>query len=164
MSDDFFKRPILNSPYEYPARHWELDEDGQPTYQVLEQRRSAQFITPIPSPKKRKRKSAAQRDIVFDEGKGIVHRGSAVRSDPGHKRTARSCRPMARPPGFEPMEGDTRDGASASALAPPPVQQLPTVLLSSGSGRNGDLAHRGSPPRSGREAGGFLIISKPLTS
>ena len=71
MSDDFFKRPILNSPYEYPARHWELDEDGQPTYQVLEQRRSAQFITPIPSPKKRKRKSAAQRDIVFDEGKGL---------------------------------------------------------------------------------------------
>ena len=31
MSERFFDRPILNSPYEYPARHWELDESGQPT-------------------------------------------------------------------------------------------------------------------------------------
>src|SRR3954469_9153561 len=23
MESDFFKQPILNSPYEYPARHWE---------------------------------------------------------------------------------------------------------------------------------------------
>lgn len=30
MSETFFERPILNSPYEYPRRHWELDEDGQP--------------------------------------------------------------------------------------------------------------------------------------
>jgi type III restriction enzyme len=31
MTDDFFEHPIRNSPYSYPARHWELDEDGQPT-------------------------------------------------------------------------------------------------------------------------------------
>jgi type III restriction enzyme len=24
----FFERPILNSPYEYPREHWELDKDG----------------------------------------------------------------------------------------------------------------------------------------
>ena len=29
----FFKQPILNNPYEYPASHWELDEQGQPTQQ-----------------------------------------------------------------------------------------------------------------------------------
>ena len=28
MSEDFFARPILNSPYEYLDRHWELDQDG----------------------------------------------------------------------------------------------------------------------------------------
>ncbi len=28
---DFFSAPILNSPYEYPRYHWELDETGQPT-------------------------------------------------------------------------------------------------------------------------------------
>ena len=31
MSERFFERPILNSPYAYPGRHWELDETGQPT-------------------------------------------------------------------------------------------------------------------------------------
>lgn len=29
MSNPFFDRPILNSPYERPSRHWELDTDGQ---------------------------------------------------------------------------------------------------------------------------------------
>ena len=31
MSNPFFDHPILNPPYEYPSRHWELDEFGQPT-------------------------------------------------------------------------------------------------------------------------------------
>jgi len=35
MTDLFFKQPILNSPYEYPSRHWELDKDGQPTQKSL---------------------------------------------------------------------------------------------------------------------------------
>lgn len=66
----FFERPILNSPYEYPARHWELDDSGQPTQKVIEARRSARFITPIPKPKKRKG-GAEQSSLVFDEGKGL---------------------------------------------------------------------------------------------
>jgi len=32
MTNPFFDAPILNSPYAYPARHWELDEYGQPTF------------------------------------------------------------------------------------------------------------------------------------
>lgn len=70
MSDLFFDQPILNSPYEYPARHWELDSSGQPTQKIIEARRKAEFITPIPKPKKRK-KQKGQQDIVFDEGKGL---------------------------------------------------------------------------------------------
>ena len=70
MSNPFFDHPILNSPYEYPARHWELDQDGQPTQKITDQRRSAKFITPIPKPKKRKA-GAAQPGFVFDEGKGL---------------------------------------------------------------------------------------------
>jgi type III restriction enzyme len=54
MENQFFSKPILNSPYEYPSRHWELDNKGQPTHQIIEQRRRAEFITPIPKPKKRK--------------------------------------------------------------------------------------------------------------
>ncbi|MDZ4345608.1 MAG: DEAD/DEAH box helicase family protein, partial [Candidatus Binatia bacterium] len=70
MDNPFFDHPILNSPYLYPVRHWELDAQGQPTQQIIERRRRAEFITPIPKPKKRK-KSAQQDEMVFDEGKGL---------------------------------------------------------------------------------------------
>lgn len=30
MDNHFFEQPVLNSPYEYPGRHWELDDQGQP--------------------------------------------------------------------------------------------------------------------------------------
>ena len=30
MDNQFFERPILNSPYDYPTRHWELDDNKQP--------------------------------------------------------------------------------------------------------------------------------------
>ncbi|HRE12896.1 MAG TPA: DEAD/DEAH box helicase family protein [Usitatibacteraceae bacterium] len=69
MSNPFFDHPILNSPYKRPSRHWELDESGQPTQKIAEQRRGADFITPIPKPKKRK--GADQAALVFDEGKGL---------------------------------------------------------------------------------------------
>src|ERR1700733_2845309 len=70
MNNQFLGRPILNSPYEYPSRYWELDEHGQPTQQIIENRRRAEFITPIPQPRKRKA-PAAQRQLVYDEGKGL---------------------------------------------------------------------------------------------
>ena len=39
MSNPFFEHPILNSPYQCPQRHWELDGDGQPTQQIIADRR-----------------------------------------------------------------------------------------------------------------------------
>jgi type III restriction enzyme len=62
----FFERPIVNSPYEYPRQHWELDEAGQPTGRLLDRRRRAEFITPIPKPKKR-RGSTRQQELGLDE-------------------------------------------------------------------------------------------------
>src|ERR1022692_988127 len=70
MDNHFFEHPILNSPYDYPGRHWELDGEGQPTQQIIESRRRAEFITPIPKPKKQKQQ-ANQEALVFDEGKGL---------------------------------------------------------------------------------------------
>jgi type III restriction enzyme len=72
MSDGnpFFDHPILNSPYGYPARHWELDSLGQPTQNIVGHRRLAEFITPIPKPKKQKG-AAQQAALVFDEGLGL---------------------------------------------------------------------------------------------
>lgn len=31
MGDLFIEQPAINSPYTYPARRWELDDQGQPT-------------------------------------------------------------------------------------------------------------------------------------
>ena len=70
MSNPFFEHPILNSPYACPGRHWELDHDGQPTQKIIEERRRADFITPIPKPKKRK-SSEEQQQFVFNEGKNL---------------------------------------------------------------------------------------------
>lgn len=70
MSSPFFDHPILNSPYDYPVRHWELDSSGQPTQQVIEKRRHAEFITPIPKPRKRK-DAGDQAPLAFDEGLGL---------------------------------------------------------------------------------------------
>ena len=71
MANPFFDQPILNSPYEPPRLHWELDETGQPTQKKIENRRRAEFITPVPKPKKRRRSSPKQKEIVFDEGQGL---------------------------------------------------------------------------------------------
>jgi type III restriction enzyme len=72
MPSQFFDEPILNSPYAYPGRHWELDADGQPTNKILDSRRRSAFITPVPKPKKRRRADAQkQSEMVFPEPEGI---------------------------------------------------------------------------------------------
>jgi type III restriction enzyme len=67
MANGFFQRPILNSPFAWPGRHWQLDADGQPTGDIIENRRRSDLITPVPKPKKRK-KAGGQIKIVFDAG------------------------------------------------------------------------------------------------
>jgi type III restriction enzyme len=69
MSQNFFDQPILNSPYRFPSRHWEL-VNHQPTNQIIENRRRSDLITPVPQSKKQ-RKSRDQSQLIFDEGKGL---------------------------------------------------------------------------------------------
>ncbi len=71
MSNPFFDHPILNSPYERPQRHWQLDESGQPTQEIIGSRRKASFITPIPKPKKKGKNAAQQQELGLDEGQGL---------------------------------------------------------------------------------------------
>ena len=68
-NNGFFEHPVLNSPYERPARHWELDKDGQPTQKTIDARRRASYVTPIPKAKKR-RGQDAQASLLLDEGEG----------------------------------------------------------------------------------------------
>jgi type III restriction enzyme len=72
MINAFFDHPILNSPYTYPNRHWELDDTGQPTQKIVDFRRQVSLITPIPKPRKRKGAGQGkQQELVFDEGMGL---------------------------------------------------------------------------------------------
>ncbi|MFP4012288.1 MAG: BPTD_3080 family restriction endonuclease, partial [Spirochaetaceae bacterium] len=72
MSAEFFEHPILNNPYERPGRHWELEE-GQPTGTVIEKRRPADFITPIPKSKKQKQAAGqGQLGLVQEAGGGVA--------------------------------------------------------------------------------------------
>ena len=81
MPNPFFEHPILNSPYARPTRHWELDESGQPTQKIIDSRRKASFITPIPRPKKRKGKDR-QAEMVFEEGLGLSTKEQAYDPTP----------------------------------------------------------------------------------
>ena len=56
MSDAFFEKPILNSPYYVPRFHWELDENGQPTERTKAERRKSSYVTPAPKPKRTRNK------------------------------------------------------------------------------------------------------------
>ena len=71
MENDFFASPILNSPYKCPARHWELDKQGQPTQRIKPERRPADFVTPIPQPRKGKGRGLHQSPFLFDEADGL---------------------------------------------------------------------------------------------
>ena len=73
MDNRFFENPVLNSPYAYPSHHWELDGDGQPAQKIIESRRRAEFISPVPKPRKRG-SSVKQERLVFDEGEGLSTR------------------------------------------------------------------------------------------
>ncbi|OGQ99318.1 MAG: restriction endonuclease [Deltaproteobacteria bacterium RIFOXYD12_FULL_55_16] len=70
MENQFFEKPVLNSPYAQPAQHWELDDQGQPTQKIIGSRRRAEFITPIPKPRKRKG-ATDQLKLIFGEDKGL---------------------------------------------------------------------------------------------
>ncbi len=75
MSDRFFEQPILNSPYEIPQWHHDLDADGQPTDNPpVHGRRRSELITPVPKPKKQKgkKKAAEQAGFVFADEHGLT--------------------------------------------------------------------------------------------
>ncbi len=73
MSSEFFAGPILNSPYERPARHWQLDEQGQPTGIVEMGRRRSALTSPIPKPRARRGGTSSQADLLADEAGEIYN-------------------------------------------------------------------------------------------
>lgn len=70
MAQTFFEKPILNSPYQYPTRHWELDSSGQPNDMILQERRKCAYVTPVP--KAKKNKSQDQAELAMEAPGGIT--------------------------------------------------------------------------------------------
>ena len=68
MKQSFYQHPILNSPYKPPTRHWQLDDDGQPTQEILQGRRRVSLLTPVPSPR---RTTSQQGQMVIEDGRGL---------------------------------------------------------------------------------------------
>jgi type III restriction enzyme len=49
----FADSPIINSPFEKPLGHFELDGDGQPTGKKLAGRRESRYVVPVPAARRR---------------------------------------------------------------------------------------------------------------
>ena len=142
MTDQFFDRPILNSPYVLPAQYWELDEGGQPTNRILPSRRECSLTTPVPKPKKAPAEHAADRHGAGQRHRTVFRR-AGVQSAADHQRGAQLRRNVAQPAKPGPVAGHAGDGAPAQALAQPPIPERPSVLLPGRGDRDGDLAGRG---------------------
>lgn len=67
----FYSQPILNSPYQEPTRHWELDEAGQPTKRIRMGRRPADFITPVSAPRKVHKQGQLLTDATQEKAEAI---------------------------------------------------------------------------------------------
>jgi type III restriction enzyme len=107
MTRQFFDRPILNSPYEYPDRHWEFDEGRQPTDRILDVRRRSDLITPVPKPKTRRRKSGQTDGARFR--RWSFDREAGIQPDSHHQRNPHLRRGLAQAPEPERLAGDPRD-------------------------------------------------------
>lgn len=64
---DFFADPILNSPYNAPTRHWELDDAGRPSGRIVESRRRAEFVAAVPGGPAERQPDLLNASDVIDE-------------------------------------------------------------------------------------------------
>src|SRR5688572_13079608 len=60
----FRDNPIINSPFEKPLWHYELDDNDQPTGKKLEGRRASKQVVPVPAPR---RAGPRQRELELFE-------------------------------------------------------------------------------------------------
>lgn len=63
MTESFDINPILNTPYDMPTRHWQLDENCCPTGRIEDGRRTSIHLVPIPASKQK----AAQNQLKLEE-------------------------------------------------------------------------------------------------
>ena len=141
MTDPFFDAPILNSPYEYPTRHWELDKDRQPTNRIVDWRRPAAYITPVPQPR-RQRGQSQQQALVLDEGKGLSTEEQEYDPTSTINVLRRHVDEWRALPDRSDWGVTPETAPPLAALAAPRLQRHPAVLLPGRGGRDSHLADR----------------------
>jgi type III restriction enzyme len=97
--ESFFERPILSSPYAYPDRHWELDDDGRPTNNTSQN-------TAIPNSKPRPRShrngvARPQTELVFDSGHGLSTEEQEYNPTPTKSGTVKTAASYQNPDQWE---------------------------------------------------------------
>ncbi len=61
MAESFYEKPVLNSPYEEPRLHHQLDDTGQPIDAApVSGRRRSELISPVPQPRLRHQQGAQE--------------------------------------------------------------------------------------------------------
>ena len=73
----FVENPIINSPFEKPQWHYELDEGGQPTGKKLPARRGSVHVVPVPAARRRGPRQG-ELPIFEDEGGSRVNQNALI--------------------------------------------------------------------------------------
>jgi len=94
MPPSFFEQPILNSPYELPGQHWELDASGQPTNLVIGSRRRSSLVSPIPKPRKGKGSAQAGLFASSTDALGIAQEYNPTETINGIRSAVESWRAL----------------------------------------------------------------------
>lgn len=86
---DFFAEPILNSPYEEPSLHHQLNESGQPTNSApVRGRRKSSLYSPVPKPKRGK--SADQQMSLIEDQVGLLDPHNIINEIREHMKSWRT--------------------------------------------------------------------------
>jgi type III restriction enzyme len=86
VTNSFYERPILNSPYAPPSLYHPLDDTGQPIEgEPIKGRRPSKFIVPVPASRKKSAAAQASLDLEtytenakINEIRGYVHAWRAI--------------------------------------------------------------------------------------
>ena len=130
MSNPFFDQPILNSPYDEPGTALGAGRTASRRSRSSGAPRGAKFITPIPSRRSARARTATARGARARRRQGPLDRAAAVRPDPiinevrGHvdslarpAQSRASGRSRRRRPGCSSTGGITSSAASARSSA-----------------------------------------------
>ena len=163
MTQQFFERPILNSPYAFPGRHWEI-VDKQPTNCIIDSRRRADdYFSPVPEPKKR-RASRAQGRLSLGDAAGLSSSEQEYNPTPIINEVRTYVETWRNLPNPDQWLVTPETARLLKHWRHHSFDERPPVLLPDRGGRDGDLADRGrAEARAARSPSSGHISREPTS-